>query len=196
MTSETTTPVRRKRPWWRWIVLPFLAIPAIFVGVPVLIGIAVIVPIAMVKGWRLDRRLSRKLSAEGRRMDFSDALTQYHLGGKDLVVEIGPKGICAVWLVQVPPTARDCVDSLPTYATYECDTRNVYSATLEKGKPEIDQLIPYMNKAIRVNDSREKVQSKIAELNSDLKASIRIVGIWQEASPSRLLQASLDQNNA
>jgi hypothetical protein len=143
-------------------------------------------PFAMFSGWRSNRRADQKLKAEGRLIDWSDALLERSAGSSDLLVEITPKKIGSDWLVRLSPESRTLFELYPTYSDFEVDSKRVWK-NYEKEDENFKQLIPHMLIAKRIDTTAEA----IAVWDKELKDSARVVTVFDEESPSALLYTSI-----
>jgi hypothetical protein len=184
----TSTPISRsdwRRPWWLWLLLPFAFLGAVIGFLFILIMAAVIVPIAKVSSWRRWQRAKKKLVAEGRYIDLSDAKGRYVRGGYQFLVEF-TKDDKNVWLIPLSPT--DCEDfaALPTYREFEVDPRSVVGELFRMDQNAMSKLVPGLRRAIRVRASLDQ----LVDGSIELKDSIRVLQILQSESPSTLLYES------
>jgi len=159
MRSEGTTDVSRGQPWWWWALLPIILPIALLLLAFILLWMAALLPFAMISGWRSGRRAERKLKAEGRQIDWKIALLECSPGDKELVVEIGPKNIGHLWLVELSSTDRTRFESYPTYSDYEVDPRIVWDRCDEMNEDDVKHLVPHMRAAKRINGSPKTISN-------------------------------------
>ena len=166
----------------RWVLLPI----GFVLGLPILIVMLLMIPFAMLVGWRHERRATRKLRDEGRLVSLDEAVRQYSLGDREFVAELG-KGIGPIWLVEVPPNARNLFDLLPTYETLKADARSTMLSSRTVDEDKLAQLVPFLQNAARVEVSAKD----FFELPEQVRTSMRIVSMWGGVSPTSLLDESL-----
>jgi hypothetical protein len=184
--ESTSTP--HGRPWW-WLVLLPIIIPAfVFSFLMLLLGMAVIVPGALISGWRSNRCAEQKLKDEGRLIDWEGANVERGADNSALLVEITPKKVGNAWLVKLSPETRTLFESYPTYSEFEVDSRSVWEK-YEKEDENFKQLIPHMLTAKRLDTTPEA----IAVWDKELKDSARVVTVFDAESPFALLYASIQK---
>jgi hypothetical protein len=174
------------RPWWWWLLLPIILPLALFFGVLIMLSMAVILPIAMVKERRLRRREDLKLRSDGRVCTLHDAILS--LGADDrLVAELGKNDIARVWMVRLTPHEWDFLRVLPTVEEFEQNKRAACERLDAVDNETFGSVIPALRNAVRVEASLAEVKS----LPIDIRRSTKVIGWWQDASPSGLLRNSI-----
>lgn len=191
MSTNSPSPAAldlRKR-WWLWPLVPLAFLASVFGMVAFFVLIAICWPYLWLKSWREQAAIGRKLVSEHRAISWADALKAIREVENQLVVEIGPKGPGSMWLVELSVSSNNDLLACPTYAELETDPRAAWETcmTIDHASP---QLVTYLRAAKRIEDP----PSNLSELDSELKASIRVLTVFNEASPSTFLQRALQSD--
>lgn len=193
MNAENPRKLAVRTKWWQWpfiIVLAPFAFAAGLFGFAVFFGmIAVCWPFWALQSRRERRHVERKLTEEGRFIRWDDAIARCGADGTGIALELGPKAFGSMWLVELPPEAHASFVMYPTYARWGSDPRGVWTACmeLEKSSP---QLVANMHFAKRIENPPENLD----DLDVATKDSIRIITVFNDASPSALLSQSIRNN--
>jgi len=153
-------------------------------AVPLLLFFAVAFPIAEVRGRRRNRRITRRLQADGREIEWSDALSRIQSGGHQFLLELSKSDQRhTLWLIPLSPSESESFSILPTYGQFDANARDTIGTLAKLDQHSLEQLVPILKEAIRVKNSSLYVRDAIIRF----KDSMRIILVWQKASPSALL---------
>lgn len=184
MPWSSNTPAARRALWWRWLVLPFSFAIFLISAVPPLLFLAIAIPIAEVRGWRQNRRITQRLQADGREIDWSDALSRFQSGGHQFLMELCKSDKQhKLWLVPLSPSESESFSILPTYRQFDANARDAIGTLTKLDQHSLERLVPALKEAIRVKNSSSYVRDAIIRF----KDSMRIILVWQKVSPSALL---------
>jgi hypothetical protein len=165
-------------------VLPFSLAIFLISAVPLLLFLAIALPIAEVRGWRQNRRITRKLQADGREIDWSDALHRFQSGGYQFLMELYKNDKHhKLWLVPLSPSESESFSILPTYRQFDANARDTLGSLTKLDQHSLERLVPALKEAIRVKNSSLYVRDSIIRF----KDSMRIILVWQKGSPSTLI---------
>lgn len=192
MSTNSTSPAASdlSKKWWLWPFVPFIFLAGLFGIVAFFLLVVICWPYIWLKSWRERAIISRNLIAEQRSISWTDAFTAMRETERKLVLELGPKGPGSMWLVDVPADSTDDLLACPTYADWEADPRSVWEncVKIDESAP---QLVTYLQHAKRIEDH----PNNLSELDSRAKTSIRILTVFNAASPSAFLHRSIRSNN-
>jgi hypothetical protein len=144
-------------------------------------------PFAMIKGWRHERRATRKLRADDREIEIPEAMRRLESGGHELVAEFG-KGVSAVWLVGPLPAEFDSFGVFPTYTLMMNEPRAALAAGQSIDESIVQELKPYLSSAVRIRGAPAQLETLIADPSREVKT----LSVWGNLSPTSLLDESLD----
>lgn len=114
----------RQSLWVRTVLFPVLFAAAMVFNV---FGLAVILPIELIKGSIQRRRFWRNLEARGQVAKWTDVEKQVSLGNGTLIVEIGPKGPGCSWLIDLPRYEIDRDHNVPSWQKFETTIPEMFS---------------------------------------------------------------------
>jgi hypothetical protein len=184
MPWSSDTPAARRALWWRWLVLPFSLAIFLISAVPLLLFLVIAIPIAKVRGWRQNRRITQRLQAVGRELEWPDALHRFQSGGHQFLMELSTNDKRhTLWLVPLSPSESETFGILPTYCQFDANARDTLGTLTKLDQHSLERLVPVLKEAIRVKNSSSYVRDAIIRF----KDSMRIILVWQKESPSALL---------
>jgi len=184
MPWSSDTPAARRALWWRWLVLPFSLAIFLISAVPLLLFLAIAIPIGEVRSWRQNRRITQRLQADGRELEWPDALRRFESGGHQFLMELYKNDKHhKIWLVPLSPPELESFSILPTYLHFDANARDTLGTLTKLDRHSLERLVPALKEAIRVKNSYSYLREAIVRF----KDSMRIILVWQKVSPTALL---------
>jgi hypothetical protein len=162
-----------------------LALPLALIGLIAMFAFfAIVTPIFAVQGWRLNRRINRKLHVEGREIEWSNAIEYCDSDMHQLLLQMGKNDrYHTLWLVPLAKSEMEYFSVLPTYRDFEQDRRSTVEALLNVNGEKLELLVPLLQRSIRIKDSSRHLPQAMRQF----KDSMRIIFAAQPQCPSALL---------